>query len=69
LSQLNLQDLIATSGDDYIAKAIALASDLPRLSHLRATLRKTLLDSPLTNAQRFAANLQSLFQSCSESRL
>jgi predicted O-linked N-acetylglucosamine transferase (SPINDLY family) len=49
-----MDDWIATSEDDYVAKAIHFASDLPRLAVLRAGLREQVRTSPLFDAPRFA---------------
>jgi predicted O-linked N-acetylglucosamine transferase (SPINDLY family) len=58
LSAAGLQDWIATSYEDYIAKAIYLASDLPKLAVLRAGLRDQVSISPLFDAPRFARNFE-----------
>ena len=50
LSQVGLGDLVAGSADGYVAAAVALANDVPRLVALRATLRSTLAESPLGDA-------------------
>ncbi|MGA9665932.1 MAG: hypothetical protein WBQ69_05715, partial [Gallionella sp.] len=42
--------------DDYVSKAVAFASDLPKLAALRAELRSRVLASPLFDAPRFARN-------------
>jgi predicted O-linked N-acetylglucosamine transferase (SPINDLY family) len=53
-----LEDWVATSKEKYVAKAIALASDLPRLAALRAGLRQQVLACPLFDAPRFARHLE-----------
>jgi len=53
-----LPDWIATDEDDYVAKGVAFASDLERLSVLRAGLRQQVLASPLFDAPRFAKNFE-----------
>ncbi|PXW22415.1 tetratricopeptide repeat protein [Paraburkholderia caballeronis] len=50
---------IANDQQDYIGKAVALASDASRLAVLRASLRAQTLASPLCDAPRFARNLES----------
>ena len=40
------------------AKAVAFASDLPKLAALRAELRSQVLASPLFDAPRFARNFE-----------
>ena len=51
-----LADWIATSDDDYVAKAIAHTSNLDELAALRHRLRPQVLASPLFDASRFARN-------------
>lgn len=53
-----LVDWVAADQDDYVAKATAYASDLERLTALRATLREQVLASPLFDAPRFARNFE-----------
>lgn len=52
-----LPDWVAASRDDYVARAIALAGDLPRLAALRNALRDQVRTAPLFDAPRFARNL------------
>jgi predicted O-linked N-acetylglucosamine transferase (SPINDLY family) len=49
---------VAADEDDYVAKAVAFASDLGRLTALRAGLRQQVLASPLFDAQRFARDFE-----------
>ena len=58
LTNLGLPELIASSPEQYVRIAVELAGDLPRLSELRATLRRRMQDSPLMNAPRFARNIE-----------
>jgi len=53
-----LPDWVAADEDDYVAKAVAFASDLGRLAALRAGLRQQVLASPLFDAPRFARNFE-----------
>ena len=53
-----LDYLIAADTDEYVAKAVALASNLPRLVTLRSNLREQVLASPLFDAPRFARNFE-----------
>jgi protein O-GlcNAc transferase len=53
-----LPDWIAADEEDYIAKAVAFASDLEHLAKLRAGLRQQVLASPLFDAPRFARNFE-----------
>jgi predicted O-linked N-acetylglucosamine transferase (SPINDLY family) len=54
LSNVGLADCIAGTADDYIARAVTLASARPRLALLRAQLRDRLLNSPICDAPAFA---------------
>lgn len=62
LNNLGMPELVARSGDDYVQIAQRLASDLPGLAALRATLRQTMLESPLTDGKRGARALESAFR-------
>ena len=53
-----LPDWIASDEDDYVAKAVAFASDLEHLADLRTNLRQQVLASPLFDAPRFARNFE-----------
>ena len=54
LSNLGLTELAAKTPDQYVALAVHLANDLPRLEELRSTLRERMSRSPLMDAGRFA---------------
>jgi protein O-GlcNAc transferase len=58
LTAAGLEDWVATSVAEYIAKAVALADDLPELATLRAGLREQASASPLFDARRFARNFE-----------
>ncbi|HEV3104170.1 MAG TPA: tetratricopeptide repeat protein [Trinickia sp.] len=62
LHSAGLAEWIATSEDDYVAKAVAFAGDAAGLAALRGSLRARLLASPLCDAARFARNLESAFE-------
>jgi len=49
-----LSDWIAVDEEDYVAKAIALSTDLEGLEKLRLGLRAQVLSRPLFDAERFA---------------
>lgn len=54
LRKIGLADLAVETPDAYVAQAVALARDTDRLHHLRAGLRRTLLDSPFCRREDFA---------------
>lgn len=54
LQNLGMPEWIAADPDDYVARAVRHANDLPRLVSLRAGLRQRLLASPCCDATRFA---------------
>jgi predicted O-linked N-acetylglucosamine transferase (SPINDLY family) len=51
-------DWIAGNESDYVIRATTLGSDIERLAKLRASLRETVLASPLFDAPRFARHLE-----------
>jgi predicted O-linked N-acetylglucosamine transferase (SPINDLY family) len=53
-----LSDWIAMDEEDYVAKAVAFASDLESLSALRRGMREQILNAPLLNAPRFARHFE-----------
>jgi len=55
---VGLDDWIADDDDDYVARAVAHAADLPRLAALRATLRQRVQASPLFDTARFARDFE-----------
>jgi len=62
LTNLGLPELIASSPEQYVQTAVELAHDLPRLSHLRATLRDRMRASPIMDAPRFARDLEAAYR-------
>jgi predicted O-linked N-acetylglucosamine transferase (SPINDLY family) len=59
---LGLRELVATTADEYVQIAVALARDLDRLGELRAGLRGRMSASPLMDAPRFARALESVYR-------
>ena len=57
LSNIGMTETIARDLDEYVDLAVEWASDLPRLSAVRAGLRERMAASPLCDARRFTANL------------
>jgi predicted O-linked N-acetylglucosamine transferase (SPINDLY family) len=58
LAAAGLPEWVAANKADYVGKAIALASDLPKLAALRGALRRQVLESPLFDAPGFARNFE-----------
>jgi len=56
------KECIADSIDQYIAKAIALANDLPHLAELHSGLRERLLSSPLCDGPGFTLELEAAYR-------
>lgn len=56
LTNLGLQDWIATSREDYVRRAVGFSGDLPTLEELRSELRMRVEASPLMDGKRFAAD-------------
>lgn len=62
LTYVDLPELIAHSEDEFAATVAQLASDQPRLSQIRASLRGRMQNSPMTNAPAFARAVESVLQ-------
>jgi protein O-GlcNAc transferase len=62
LATLGLGELAASTPEQYIEIAVALASDLSRLEQLRASLRSRFEQSSLRDEKRFAANFEELLR-------
>nr|MBI3614212.1 tetratricopeptide repeat protein [Nitrospirota bacterium] len=62
LSNLGLEELIATTPDAYVEKAVGLAKDLTRLAALRETLRQRMAGSPLCDAKAFAQGVERAYR-------
>lgn len=62
-TQLGLTDLVATSPEQFVEIAVALANDLPRLRELRSTLRDRMQKSPLMDGASFARDIEAVYRS------
>ena len=62
LNNLGLRELAAQGEEQFVQIATALAKDLPRLGDLRATLRSRMMQSPLTDAKRFARGIEAAYR-------
>ena len=61
LKNLGMAECVTDSEEAYIAKVIALASDLPRLAALRSGLRNQLLNSALCDGPGFTRDLEDVY--------
>ncbi|MBK9237113.1 MAG: hypothetical protein IPO19_14380 [Rhodoferax sp.] len=59
---LELPQWVATSHEDYIAKAHTLVQDTPALSELRATMRERLRRSPIMDGVGFARAVEAVYR-------
>jgi predicted O-linked N-acetylglucosamine transferase (SPINDLY family) len=55
MSHVGLEQFVARDKADYVAKAVALASDLAGLAELRSTLRERCTQSPMFRPDFIAA--------------
>jgi predicted O-linked N-acetylglucosamine transferase (SPINDLY family) len=62
LIPLGLADLVASTPEEYVNIAVALALDPPRLAALRSSLRERLLASPLMDATASAKGFEALLR-------
>lgn len=62
LTQVGVPDLIAATAEDYLGIAARLAEDRPRLAALRGGMRDRMRQSPLMDAPRFTANLETAYR-------
>jgi predicted O-linked N-acetylglucosamine transferase (SPINDLY family) len=62
LSNAGLSELVAHSPGEYVSLAATLARDLPRVSDVRKSLRRRMLDSPLMDAPRFVRNVEAAYR-------
>jgi protein O-GlcNAc transferase len=62
LNTLGLGELVASTPNQYVEIALALAKDLPRLEQLRQGLRHRFEQSPLGSESRFAANFEQVLR-------
>ena len=62
LTNLGLPELVATTREQFVSIAVALADDLPRLSELRLALRDRMQASPLMDAPHFARMVEAAYR-------
>lgn len=62
LSTLGLAECIAANKEDYVQRAVQLATDRDRLHLLRATMRERMSASPLLDAKGFTCDLEAAYR-------
>jgi predicted O-linked N-acetylglucosamine transferase (SPINDLY family) len=62
MMNLGMEECVTDSEEAYVARAIALASDLPRLAAMRSGLRERLLNSPLCDGPGFTRDLEAAYR-------
>ncbi len=62
LSRIGLEAFTASTADEYVAKAIALAANPENLAEIRASLRQRMLKSELCDPKRFAGELEAAYR-------
>ena len=63
LTNAGCGEFVARDFDDYVAKAVNLASDRARLAQWHERLRPQMAASPLCDAPRFARNFEAAMRS------
>ena len=53
MTKVGLSEFVALTPEDYVAKAVEYAARPDRLAEIRARLRQTLTNSPMTNPKAF----------------
>ena len=62
LTAAGVPELLADSPEDYVAKAVALANDIPRLDNYHRTLRNTMMNSKLMDTPGYVSALESAYR-------
>jgi len=62
LTRLKLEGFVAETKEAYLQKAVKLATNLDTLQELRAGMRKQITASPIYDAKRFAAEMESIYR-------
>ena len=69
LSTLGHSEWVATSEDEYIQKAVNLASDIKKLNTIRGSLRKEMEQSPIMDHRGFVKKLEKVYKQMWEEKL
>jgi predicted O-linked N-acetylglucosamine transferase (SPINDLY family) len=62
LCNLGLSELAAQTPEQFVEMAASWANDLPRLQHVRVSLRKRMRQSPLMDGRRFARHIEEAYR-------
>lgn len=62
LTSVGLAELVANSEDEYVNIATRLARNIGKMAELRSGMRQRMLNSPLTDAVRFALHLENAYR-------
>jgi predicted O-linked N-acetylglucosamine transferase (SPINDLY family) len=62
LHAIGLQELVAATTEEYVAKAVTLAGKLDELKRLRTELPKRMQTSPLLDIAHFTRALEQVFR-------
>jgi predicted O-linked N-acetylglucosamine transferase (SPINDLY family) len=62
LKTVGMENLVVRAPEEFVATAVKLAGDIPRLVGLRASLRQKLLESPMVDARGFAAGVEVVYR-------
>lgn len=63
LMNVDAPELVARDRQDYVSKAVGLATDIPRLGVLRSGLREQMARSPLCDGETFATDFTAAMES------
>ena len=69
LSAIGHSEWIATTEDEYVQKAVNLASDIEKLDTIRGSLRKEIEKSPIMNHRGFVKKLEKVYKQMWEEKL
>ena len=69
LSAIGHSEWIATTEDEYVQKAVNLASDIEKLDTIRGSLRKEIEKSPIMNHRGFVKKLEKVYKQMWENYL
>jgi predicted O-linked N-acetylglucosamine transferase (SPINDLY family) len=61
-TNIGLPEFAVDSSEAFVARALDLANDLPKLAELRSTLRARMQASPLMDSRRFVRSMEAIFR-------